>query len=79
MIYYTNLSPEGFRSLFDSMAPELKVSWSHLTPEEELLMVLAKLTLDLDDKDVAFRFGVEVADVALYLDKWIPHLAPSTD
>ena len=73
MIYYTNVTPEGFRSLFDAMAPELKKQQlgSSLPPEEQLFMALVKLTLDLDDKDMAYRFGLPFSDVIRYLNRWI--------
>ena len=76
MPYYANVTPEGFRSLFDAMGPKLRNSddeddSSSLPPEEQLFMALVKLTLYLDDEDLAFRFNIPETDVARYLNRWV--------
>lgn len=46
-----------------------------LTPFQEFVMVVMRLTLGLFEKDLSHRFGVSVATVSEVLRKWIRFLA----
>ena len=48
---------------------------SVLTHEQEILLVLMKLSLCLDHRDLAHRFGISCGSVSNIFHKWIPIMA----
>lgn len=81
--YYTGFkSHEDFTALYNFVEPDLESNESErllnlpkndvLPLKTQLLIVLIKLRLNLDNIDLAYRFGVPKSFIVKYWNAWIP-------
>jgi len=74
--YYTGLP--NFATLllvFDVVTSGLNMSRGTLTTFQEIFMVLIKLRLDLEEVDLAYRFGISQPTLSQIFRKWIGIMA----
>ena len=70
--HYTGLSNFGtLMLLLDFLLPEMKTVERSLTHFQQLMMVLLKLRLNLEENDLAYRFNVSQSTVSRMFKKWI--------
>lgn len=70
--YYTGLPTIAhFKKLLAYINPEVTHNNCVLSNETQFLLVLMKLRLNLQHKDLAYRFGVSKSTVSRYVVKWI--------
>lgn len=67
-LYYTGLNTyEVFKIVLNIIEPYIKISGNTVLPaSEQFLLTLVKLRLNLDFKDLAYRFGISQATASSY-------------
>ncbi|XP_065890039.1 uncharacterized protein [Dysidea avara] len=74
--YYTGLPNFAtLKLVFDVVTSGLNMSRGVLTTFQEIFMVLMKLRLDLEEVDLAYRFGISQPTVSRIFRKWIDIMA----
>ena len=70
--YYTGLPTYATLVLFNFLSPCVEMgNRNALSQFQQLIVVLIKLRLNLGDKDIAFRFGVNQSTISQCFNKWI--------
>jgi len=73
--YYRSLTDyEHFKYVFGCLGPaayELKYQCTKLKPENESLLLLIKLRLSKDDKELSFLFGISPSTVGFIFKTWL--------
>lgn len=76
--YYTSFSDyEHFKYVFGCLGPaayNLRYQCKKLKPEDEFLLLLIKLRLNKDDKELGFFFGISPATVGYVFKTWLNFL-----
>ena len=72
---YTGLLNFGtLMLLINFLLPEMKTVERSLTHFQQLMMVLLKLSLNLEENDLAYRFNVSQSTVSGMFKKWISYM-----